>query len=133
MNVASLELCKELYDLSGWADVNYAWNTGNGRVMRLYVDDGEILHRDDYPAYDLGYLLRRLPIKAPNLKGSVNYWFTLTTIHTGEWMAWYDGTAGQAYGNSPEDAAAKLAIKLFKQGILVKENNVTLHKEASNE
>lgn len=37
------------------------------------------------------------------------------------------------YADTPEDAAVKLAIELFKREILVKENNVTLHKEQGNE
>jgi hypothetical protein len=63
MNVAALELCKELFELSGWDGTPYD---------HLVNDDGEnhtspaiFGHSDSffvaYPAYDLGYLIRRLP------------------------------------------------------------------------
>jgi hypothetical protein len=74
MNVASKELCEELRELSGWKKTDRYWH------QRL--DDGA--ETDKYnpfvaerpavwkttewkmtPAYDLGYLLRKLPQHVP--------------------------------------------------------------------
>jgi hypothetical protein len=66
MNVASLEPCKELYELSGWNDTEFwyaetlnepphNWTLGNNRLT-IGMTGGRQL-----PAYDLGYLLRKLP------------------------------------------------------------------------
>ena len=68
MNVANLDLCKELYELSGWkATEKYHYIAGT------YTDIDTVAFRgrkyDGVPAYDLGYLLRKLP------KGfAVCYW-----------------------------------------------------------
>lgn len=72
MNTASLDLCKELYSLSGWQETSFIW-AEHGK-------DSFIMHNsitkkaDDYPpAYDLGYLLRKLPSGAGVIKNSQNY------------------------------------------------------------
>jgi hypothetical protein len=101
MNTASLELCKELYELSGW----------NAPVVSM---DGPT------PRYDLGYLLRKLP------KHVEDQWLHIAPITDNKWAAHYMmmgvKSAGQdEWADTPEDAACKLAIELFKQGILVKE------------
>jgi len=59
MYVASLELCKELYELSGWDDIEFQWSSIDGKhweaaVSVLFAGATEV-------AYDLGYLLRKLP------------------------------------------------------------------------
>jgi hypothetical protein len=86
MNTASLELCKELFELSGW----------------------------DYPAYDLGSLLRKLPRD-----------FVLRPIPGAQWEIQYaPGMSGKekiCQADTPEDAACSLAIYLFKEGILERE------------
>lgn len=98
--VASLELCKELYELSGWID---------RKELRLdYVVGKGVL-----PRYDLGYLLRKLPL------GSQVY----TSIgKPNKYYAHYHELRGEKSGfceaDTPEDAACKLAIELFKKGIL---------------
>jgi hypothetical protein len=104
-NVASLELCKELYELSGWR--------GSPQVLSYHSHFLLANEREGtgIPAYDLGYLLRKLP--------NDDYEF----LHgSGEW--YFRGVspyADSGYCDTPEDAAAKVAIKLFKQGILQKE------------
>lgn len=99
MAVASLELCKELHTLSGWETP----------LDQFHYNEGEPL-----PAYDLGYLLRKLQRNHVELYG----------LTTGEWTArayWHSTEQARAeYADTPEDAAAKLAIELFKQGILTK-------------
>lgn len=114
-NVASLELSKTLYELSGWDDSGYIHNTGNGRTYEASVYFGmfgEVIHKDDYCVYDLGYLLRKLPI------------FTHVFQHENGWQA---NTMHQQRRNwvcdgySPEDALCELAIELFKSGVLKRE------------
>ena len=48
MNIASLELCKELYELSGWDD--------NFLPHEVYSTPIKTIH---LPVYSLGYLLRQ--------------------------------------------------------------------------
>lgn len=99
MNTASLELCKELYELSGWE--------GEEDVYRQ-AEPGEEDENVVCPAYSAGYLLRKLP------KDETTYGFKL-----GKWYAQYQ--AAPVFADTPEDALCKLAIELFKQGVLKKE------------
>lgn len=108
MTSASLELCEELYELSGWVDTTY------------FDKDGKYQF-----AYDLGYLLRKLPNMVKDDDGTTvvtddasdGMPFSLTHCEDASWVADYQG---YLYGHAatPEDAVAKLAIELFKQGIL---------------
>jgi len=127
-DVASLELCKELYELSGWA------HTDSEKMWRhhLPINMSEVKYRGEvendnfrfrrspealrfreenkfYPAYSLGYLLRKLP--APCQVGS---------LYTTGYEAYYclKKPFVRTTGDTPEDATAKLCIELFKQGIL---------------
>lgn len=107
MNVASLPLCKELYELSGW----------DGVTQYHSVADAP----DNIPAYDLGYLLRKLPNSLPfKFYGgnSTNPYTFQLRKNKAYWLACYPSTELQEAADTPEDAAAKLAIDLFKQGIL---------------
>jgi hypothetical protein len=61
----------------------------------------------DIPAYDLGYLLRKLPQP-----------YSIMAYSTGRLVAVQGEVTATA--DTPEDAAAKLAIELFKQGILTR-------------
>lgn len=112
MNVASLELCKELYELSGWDSYELqAWS--NSEV----VTPGHIpLRKLDVPAYNLGYILTKLP-----MFDGTRCWIIEPNAKT--YIAkWIDGElVDQCEADTPEDAACKLAIELFKQGVLVKE------------
>lgn len=109
MTTASLENCKELYEVSGWLVPNME-NHSQAKDHRVV------------PAYDLGYLLRKLPQEATSKKrGGYHYLY----LHHGkqDWYAYYgeiDTTEFMASGDTPEDAACKLAIELFKQGVLTK-------------
>lgn len=103
-DVASLELCKELYELSGWKPEG----TGYEYAHNVYRFNGEIKAY----LYTLGYLLRKLP------KGCSVF----RTVSSDEvWIA----TAGMkrlddfySGSDTPENAACKLTIELFKQGVL---------------
>jgi hypothetical protein len=109
MNVANFELCQELYDLSGWlAGIDgycYVSRPGETRGFEVRpLTDTENDRIRICPAYDLAYLLRRLPV------GNV-----LTSLED-EWIA--SSSPKVMTAATPEDAAAKLAIELFRQGIL---------------
>lgn len=108
MNTASLELCKELYELSGWNDTYFSHET--------FLDDSDEPsgRLQSIPAYDLGYLLRNLPLGAKTFRDSMvwHVWLEAADNQTGKQIT--------AMAGNPEDAAAKLAIELFKRGILSK-------------
>jgi hypothetical protein len=109
MNFANSELCQELYDLSGWLTgidgYCYVSPTGERRGFEVRtLKDTENDRARVCPAYDLGYLLRRLP------PGNV-----LTSLED-KWIA--SSSPKVTTAATPEDAATKLAIELFKHGIL---------------
>lgn len=117
-DVAGLKLCRELYDLSGWNDTFFRWaDHGKDSFFGVFVDDG--LHP---PAYDLGYLLRKLP---PYISKDIVedlQWLDIAPVEVDKnndvvtWSAGYK--SDYKYAHTPEDATCKLAIQLFKQGIL---------------
>lgn len=124
MNVASLELCKELYELSGWTGCNFHHSTDDDQYYLTYMVGSEgdkyPLNRSiekrkfiiDLPAYDLGYMLRKLPAHE------------LHSYNNGVYAAIHKGLETFNYkASTPEDAAAKLAIQLFKQNILTSEGD----------
>lgn len=96
MNRADLELCKELYGLSGWEPLKE-------------LDGVKVQGR--LPEYDCGYLLRKLPSR---------WWLKYRGT---DYVAKWDDRVNEqfAYANTPENALCELAIKLFKQNILEKE------------
>lgn len=104
MNTASRELCKELYELSGWEDADWFFNPHAEGFTFTKQHSG-------VPAYDLGYLLRKLPADG-NL-------FVKQYEDDGSWHA-CSGLI-QVEADTPEDAATKLAIALYEQGILKKD------------
>lgn len=126
MNVASLKLCKELYEASGWNQACFHW---------VQIDDGRwtVLNESDYArltdisefngevhasefAYDLGFIYRELPDEVTLTNHAVN---------EGAWVAtYYDHglkTKGCVEGPTPEDALCGLAIELFKSGVMVRD------------
>jgi len=105
---ASLELCRELYELSGWEG------------------DKDWRHEPKAPAYDCGYLLRKLPYSVLDEYQSKVYGVKLKATASGGWVAWYGeiGQSTEMYFNSadtPEDAICSLAISLFRNGVLKNE------------
>lgn len=141
--VASLELCQELYALSGWDE------TGGGYVPEYDPDEPPVAFipenklaythecQDYYyvtkesdvyqvvyiPAYDAGYLLRKLPKQYLIFQSSFTLYRAAKFAYDGE----LDETIIKPFSwegfKEPEDALCKLAIELFKQGILKKEAN----------
>jgi hypothetical protein len=107
--VASLELCRELYELSGWQ------GTGDyfGVEQKKDIVTENLIMRGNRiivaPAYDLGYLLRKLCRH--------NHFVVNLMDLQNRWVA-DAGGFGTGQADTPEDAACKLAIELFKQGVL---------------
>lgn len=120
MNVAELSLCKELYELSGWWQEDaraYGFNKKTQEYVLDYTPSED--YKKHIAAYDLGYLLRKL--KGCSIEHQSNGVYAaqppnyLTIEQRVEW--------GKG-ATTPEDAAAKLCIELFKQGILQKEKKI---------
>lgn len=120
MNVASLELSIELFKLSGWEDCYWSWTDfeADGKhdwELRPYIDQ----ELDNYPAYDLGYLLRKLQ--------AIDDGFRYAIITQDDFEpVWHANRTSantvelQCEADTPEDAVCKLAIELLKQGVLKK-------------
>lgn len=125
MNVASLKLCKELDALSGWSETDYFYqgveheDKSTAYVLTNPVLEGP-LTANAYPAYDLGYLMRRLPAQTL-LKREYDASPELPEATPAHYRALYDTLDGQHFwsgADTPENAAVLLAINLFKHGVL---------------
>jgi hypothetical protein len=121
MNVANLELCRELYELSGWKKTDALFVGYKSALTDKFDyhlldkrDADSYKHAKKVPAYDLGYLLRKLPTNTMLEKLESNIWHIELYNHPNEPI--------KIERDTPEDATAKLAIELFKRGILNKEN-----------
>lgn len=144
MSVASLELCRELHELSGWDGTLAVYEQTAGiPIGEPYIAYPELEKRwglwgtqefkVQTPAYDAGYLLRKLPHFVPSkvYEGKhADLWLRKDyAMDTGEdkYLAWYfvngiqdvESDFGES-GDTPEDALCKLAIELFKSNVLVK-------------
>lgn len=107
---ASLELCKELFELSGWNDVEWYRNSITGQMIAA---KDKVYRGSDIPAYDLGYLLRKLHMQQPVLWLSGFGSWEVETQHEQKASDNFEATA-----STPENALCKLAIELFKAGVL---------------
>lgn len=116
-DVASLELCKELYELSGWQDTDFNWAEQVSNTQVIYGPVNEESW-DWAPAYDLGYLLRKLPVKIKMEHRIGKRW--AVTLSRGEIQPDNSIKKLEIYADAdtPEDAVCKLAIELIKQGVL---------------
>lgn len=125
MNVATLENSKKLYELSGWIETETHWQITHGEIQDWTP---ETTQRPNYtslkacPAYDCGYLLRKLPYEyADNFKD-----YGLILIKDEKiWCAsydYYDLPHIYVEADTPEDALTLLAIKLFELKIISKEH-----------
>lgn len=130
MNVASLPLCKELYELSAWKgeDDYIGWVKGfKGQpyIHEPHTDDMGYKQSDWLaPAYDLGYLMRKLPASILEADSEQYIWMFIEKDDDG-YGGGYQDINGQTHklyyaADTPEDAACLLAIELFKQGVLTK-------------
>lgn len=134
MNIASLDNCKRLYELSGWETEDwYDLDLDGVPEEYLATTEDKIDDNDYIPAYTAGYLLRKLPKFGKYTTGDGNIErnrtrLTLTVADSGTWVATMDskseahGWVDPQYADTPEDALCLLAIKLFEEGILTNEN-----------
>lgn len=115
MNVASLDLCRELYELSGWE-----LPKAQRHVEAMPAGGAERV----CPAYDLGYLLRKLetvPVEDKDIMDGANVTFNCSFDVKPEYKyaaKLFNGEWHEQSTDTPEDAACKPAVELFKQGIL---------------
>lgn len=123
-NVADLDLCKQLYELSGWdggEDTMY-WCRNAGEELKPWnqTEMSEFSYpgfeETGIPAYDLGYLVRKLPegthITKAFMSGvQTRHQYNATARMSETWHTGFEA-------DTPENAAAKLAIELFNQGVL---------------
>ena len=105
MNVVSVDLCREIYQLTGWVDQE-SWHSkfdikdAESTVVEQRPVDNDLV----WPAYDLKYLMSKLPKATRIVVGGGNNISYKNTNKTSDY--------------SIEDAAAKLCIDLLKQGII---------------
>lgn len=133
MNTSNLELCKELYELSGWIDTKFSWFEGVNGWRFDYEETEQGMYKGEekgswLPAYDLSYLLRKLPpVILEDTSSDKNIPMILTLWINGDTTAYIaylipfdkeNRGAHEKSAKTPEDATAKLTIELFKQGIL---------------
>lgn len=115
MHVASLELCKGLYAVSGWDDEqldHHVYSYPNSLVNNTVR----------FPMYTLDYLLDKLPHFIELVQMSGGYTPTgWRAIKRSSQDYWHRGGPIEAEADNPTDAAAKLCIELIKQGILTPE------------
>lgn len=100
--VARFENCRELFELSGWswAPTYYQVFNGEPRIVEILL--GRPKKEVHTPAYELAYLMRKLPT------GSIVW-----SKGDDNWAAMYAEEIQEA--DTPENAACKLAIALWKQ------------------
>lgn len=106
MKAASRELSSELYTLSRWSNTDYIYVEA-GHKPAMVSKERAFLKRWDflYPAYDLSYLFEKLKLQI--YQQSTNDQLKIFTM--------------MIEHNQPADVLTKLAIELFKQGILTLE------------
>lgn len=118
MYTANLENCKRLYEVSGWDEQELSHYS-----EQLTIQDYELT-----PKYDAGYLLRKLPeYNSPADDETFNLHLILT--HADDYSRLYlaeyqssDSIYMNEVSDTPEDALCLIAIKLFEEGILTREN-----------
>ena len=123
MNVSNLENSKRLYELSGWDSTEFWY--WNGKATNDIAPETLEWGKENYkencsPAYDAGFLLRKLPTNIEEAQ--------FVNIGTGDekepWVAEYSPSLSvktiYAFADTPEDALCKLAIALFEQNILTR-------------
>lgn len=115
MSPARITLCKELYHLSGWnnTDLFYqhiTYSDGSTGYELVNPVLQEPLHSEAYPAYDLGYLVRKFAGK-----GGIE-------VRYGDLGCAASSQLWGASAEMPEDAVCTLAITLFQNGMLRSED-----------
>lgn len=146
MNVADLELCKELHKLSGWSSTDKIWfpyydvpaeapMEGEPPYWALTdKDGGSIVESENIPAYDAGYLLGKIfesdlpPIDylcfypyGNEVSAKLAAYNDFDESRSEDAPTKSTKVSENTRGKTHADALCKLAIELFKQGILTKE------------
>jgi len=121
LHIAKFELCRELYELSGWTWTDYYYTIFEYRPQDVVVLLGKAKDGLHIPAYEIGYLIERLPQKVNGAR------LVLAGMPmSGRWGCAYlyglniSFDASQI-ADTPQDAACSLAIVLWRQGILVRQ------------
>lgn len=114
-DTASLELSRTLYELSGWYSNPYWYRHPGGMTSLAPAPDryGEQFKKV-CPAYSFDYLMSKLPRREPEWGTGIHLkWI----VRINEWSAGYvKGIYTQ--DEDPTNAVCKLAIELWKQGVL---------------
>lgn len=126
-NVASLELCRELYELSGWDDTFFFhdfYHKKNGELGNHQISTkAQYQWNNRCPAYDLGYLWRKFEELGNEQSVGYDdsgcyYHFTYGQRGSGRQI----GDIGTTFSGEPqdsiEDGFCEFFIELFKQGVL---------------
>lgn len=134
MNVASRILSEELFKISGWGKTPWLYFKSPSRATDWSLITGEGyweavkshsgLELNTLPAYDAGFMLRKLPLITHHgglafghVKDGTWYFnLTLTGIRADGRQSSFSSEA-----DTLENALAKLSIELFKQGVLTQE------------
>lgn len=110
MNTTGRLLSKELYEKSGWLGSGYYWCLVQTNPSELWqVKRAPESPLKNYPAYELGYLVRKLP------------YCELFHFANGKYKATWQGSNAIVSGvshHSPENAVARLAVKMLEEQIL---------------
>jgi hypothetical protein len=136
MKVANILLCKELYKLSGWYEVETYYEDypvlGGSKLRSGYPGNilPKMLHEYITPAHDLDYLLDKLPKHI--IIGDTQYELVMRSLTAADirFHYWSDVKRHRAlstgtdsgliggFGDKPVNAACKLAIHLIKEGLI---------------
>ena len=122
MNVSRLENSKRLYELSGWKDQKDWWVQDPADSEQLNSRLESTYYPEEYsirvaPAYDLGYLMRKLQsihLKDTDTEHGIHLRYKTEREQWRMNISFVDGVGA----DTPEDAVVLLAIKLFEEGIL---------------
>lgn len=114
-NVPSVHLCRELHKRSGWVLTEKHWHNGEPH--------SNVPYGWDCPAYDLSFLLRKLPQNSwvGYVDTSGQRGCALAKTYTWNEQGNDVRKIAECRAGTPEDAACLLAIELFKQGVLTRE------------
>lgn len=129
--VADMALCKELNDLMQWGETHYVW------VPARNMPQGSLWHNSrDFdgdpavvPAYDIAYLLRKLPRHIAIKKQVYHLCIINGNVDDDNWVADYvtvgrecwlhEGSSAKlTEADTVENALVKLAIQLKKRAII---------------
>ena len=115
-DVASVDICRELYRVSDWTGQYWWWTRhtyeDGSEGYQLVGEHEAPFTGETIPAYDAAYLAAMLPAFRMGKEGNGSY--------RAGWMDYADRKViMEASRTSLANAMARLAISLFKEGILL--------------